>query len=380
MKLTINRDTFLKAVTQCNIPVVNTGNKALACAALVATKDLKSPGPDSLSLRSTNGLIAIEPLVLCKVEEEGDCAVNFKMLRDAIATMPGGDLSVELTKKGKLVVTHGKRRWTSDTLPEKDVPKVPDPSTSTMKLRFGARELLDCVSRLEFVMDNVPKDQTARQGVYLDVVEKQLSAVAIGEHMFAYNKPPTERCDAGGKPFRMLLPQYALKQVRELAAEDENIVLELRALDGAYSWLSDSSTLLCMVPPRGEYTDWRKLFAAVKHTPICRIPRLALLNSLNAFISTSTNPYHHMTVTLFADGSLGIEPAEGDHFQDRIPVTDIVAKELPTFTLQAQYLRDALKAANADALLTTLDNGIGIGLQTDDGFLAMISLAHPPKK
>lgn len=382
MKFTINRDTFLKAVSQCNIPVVNTGNAALQCCALTAEKVLKQGSPDALTLRSTNSLIAIEPMEICQVTEEGDTAVNYKWLRDAISAMPSGTLTVELTrgKTPRLVVSSGKRRSSSETLEANLVPPVPSPEKAR-KIAIGARELLAIVSRLEYALDDVPKEWSFRKGIYLDITDQKLTAVAIGDHLWATYAPSEVRLKCGAGPFRLLLPDYAMKYIRDLAAEDEQAMLGLHLDDNKFAWLSkleDTHTLFCFVSPSGEYPDWRTLFSRFSWLPVCELQRLAVIESLKALISTSPVAHAYTSEMRVAESALQI--SRGDWFEDSVPVVMKSADTAqPTFQVNARYFRDTIDAAGSNVVLSAEANCQQVALTTDDGFLGVVSLTFPER-
>lgn len=386
MKLTISRDPFLSALRQCLLRGGPVGNPNLGLVALTATKILKTGAPDMLTLRASIGIVATEVMVAATLEEEGEIAVDCKALRDTVAGMPAGDISVEL-KKDKLYVKHGARRWVGKTLPAQNVSVLPLPGPDAEALVLPAAELLTMIDRVKFAIAAVPGDRPSRVGIFLDVKEGEPTAIVWGDHLnclYCPVPPPPVRTDS--RRWQLLLTEPVIDRLRELALEKDSPEIELRQ-GRDYAWLTSRSSLICFSPPIEPYVDWRHMLTFLQHSPICRLPRLALLSSLAALISAADALCMAHVVFDVGKHELSIEHHAGpgetgrggstDEFGDRVPVTDVATETTVSFYLNAKYLRDALDAAGEDAVLHIEQSAQAIVLTTERGYCCIVSLMHP---
>ena len=384
MKLTINRDLLLKAVRRCDLKASHTGNPALACVALHATRIADMPG--GLDLKATNGLTGIATMVACDTQEEHALAIHCKTFAQAIATMPSGTLTLqsEPLKGGavRLIVKGGQRTWKGLTRPVSDVKDLPEPADGTRQLKLTGTEFLTMLDRTRFAVGDVGAEHIWRQGIYLDV-SSRFNAVVIGDHLCA--RYETARGVAGGD-FRLLLPELFLPYARELALEDEKGVITMTQGEH-FAWLESTATMLVMNPPPGEYLDWRKALTSLTQLPVCRLPRLAVIETLRAMLSTSPSSITPTWLRLLPTGDLRFDyhHADGEvFFHDTIPVSDIKIDSLPIFMVDAKLLLDAVEASGTDPVLSHVDTGRHIVLTTEEGFfwagglLAPETGARPP--
>ncbi|HEX9640557.1 MAG TPA: hypothetical protein VGB13_04515, partial [Candidatus Krumholzibacteria bacterium] len=362
MKLTVNRDILSKSLRRCDLKAAPTGNPALASVALSARNVPDLPG--GLDLRATNGLLGVASMVACNTEREGDVFINTKQLATVVNMMPLGTLTLE-SRGEDLVVTSGERRWRGKTLPLTHVKALPElPETATLKL--PAEELARAIDRVRFAVSNAGAEHTARQGVLLDLLDGALSSVVIGDHMIAISRGQEKLAGT----WRGFLPEITLPLAHDIALEEEKGTIELFC-DEHYTWLQNSSTLLVYNPPPGEFIDWRFQLSKLKPTPICRLPRLAVLESLKALIAACPEEFARTWVQVKSDGTLLLDysSSSGDiAFHDSITVTDLTETPCPAFIINAEYLRDALDAAGGDAILNH-DDYRHASLTTEDGFL-----------
>jgi DNA polymerase III sliding clamp (beta) subunit (PCNA family) len=383
MKLTINRDLLLKAVRRCDLKASQTGNAALACVALHAKRIPDMPG--GLDLKATNGLVGVATMVACTTIEEAAVAIHCKHLVTAIAQMPNGDLSLETQTRGdstRLTIRGGNRTWSEQARPVADVRDLPDPPDSGERLKLPAPDLLALLDRTRFTIADVSAERTGALGVFLDASDA-VDAIVLGNHVWTRSTLARKN---PGDPFRALLTEMALPHVRDLAIDAGNETVEFSRNDH-FTWIENSSTMVCFSPPPGDYHDWRDLFSRVRSSPICRLPRLATLETLKAMIATSTTPDLTRTwVRLLQSGELRLDyqdPKDETFFHDTVQVSDIEAGARPLFMANAYHLLQAVDAAGGDVVLRhDVNSGTQIVLATEDGFWCMNSLfapdGHPP--
>jgi len=370
MKITVDRDSLSKSLRRCDLRGAPTGNSALSCVALSARRVPDLPG--GLDLRATNGLLGIATMITCSTEREGDVFLNTKQLASVVNMMPPGTLTLESPGE-ELVVSNGKRRWRGKTRPLTDVKDLPDvPPQPTLKL--PAAEFLAGLGRVGFVVPNVSAEHKVRQGVLVDAPGDSLSFVVVGEHMVA----SMQSAVVPGSAWRGLIPEFALSHAREIAVEEEKGAIEVFATEH-YTWIQNSATLLVYSPPPGEYLDWRLLLSRVTHTPVCRVPRLALTESLKALIAACPEDVARTWVEVRPDATISLDYADRDSqvtFHDDVTVTDLTKSALPAFIIDASHFRDALDAAGGDATLNYV-NDRHVSLTTEDGYLWTCALIHP---
>jgi DNA polymerase III sliding clamp (beta) subunit (PCNA family) len=371
MKITIDRDTLSKSLRRCDLRGGGAlGNPALSGVALSARRITDMPG--GLDLRATNGLLGIATMITCNTEREGDVFLNTKQLASVVNMMPPGALTLDSPGE-ELTVSNGKRRWRGKTMPLTDVKQMPD-APNTPALKLPAEAFLAGLERVGFVVPNVSREHMIRVGVLIDAPGDSLTFVVIGEHMIATARSavvPTT-------PWRGVIPDIALAHAREIATEEDRGSIEIFA-DEHYTWIQNSSTVLVYPPPPGEYLDWRLMLSRITHTPVCRVPRLALLESLKALITACPEDVPRTWVQVQPDATITLDYADREGrvtFHDDVTVTDLTKSELPAFIADARYFRDALDAAGSDAVLNYV-NDRHVSLTTEDGFLWTCALIHP---
>ena len=371
MKFTVYRDVLSKSLRRCDLKGGALGNPALTGTALSARRVPDLPG--GLDLRATNGLLGVATMVACNTEVEGDVFVNTKQLATVVNMMPPGTLTLETPEPEVLVVSNGKRRWRGKTMPLANVKPMPEPEGKAV-LRLSAEDFLAALGRVGFVVPNVSAEHSFRLGILLDAPGDALSSVVVGEHMIAVSRLQTP---CTGK-WRGLIPEIALAHARDIATEEEKGHVEIFA-SANYTWIQNSSTFLMYCPPPGEYLDWRTMLAHVTHEPVCRLPRLAVLETLKAVCVASPDAEPRTWLQVQDDASVAIDHTDREAvitFHDNITVTDLAKGALPSFLINAAYFRDAIDAAGGDPVLNYVDDR-HVSLTTEDGFVWTCALIHP---
>lgn len=378
MKLTIDRDLLLKAVKRCDLKAAPTGNAALACVALHAKRIPDMPG--GLDLKATNGLVGVATMVACATQEEAAVAINCKQLAAAITTMPLGTLTLDTQRLSggavRLAVQGGKRRWQGLTRPVEDVRDLPEAPDSADRFTVSAKDFLALADRTEFAVRDVASDSAFRLGLFLDAADT-LDTIVCGNHIVAHASMARSK---PGDAFRALLTDVALPHVRAVAAESQGELLTISRAQ-SYVWVENSSTMIVFTLPPDDYLDWRRIIAATKTAPVCRIPRLALLDTLKAMLATATHREVQTWVRLLPSGEIRFDCHDPDGetvFHDSIHVQDVQTEQLPTFMVNAAYLHQIIDAAGSDIVLRyDLDSGQHVIVTTDDGFWCMLALVSP---
>jgi DNA polymerase-3 subunit beta len=157
--------------------------------------------------------------------------VGARKLVDILRALPDGvDLSLQAQDK-RLLVKAGKSRFTLQTLPAEDFPRLAKPAGEAAKFSLGQKALRRLLGLVQYAM----AQQDIRyylNGLLLVVEEGQLKLVATDGHRLAY-----AATELGGKLPRqeVIVPRKTVLELSKLLADnDEEVNIEISATQAAF--------------------------------------------------------------------------------------------------------------------------------------------------
>jgi DNA polymerase III subunit beta len=284
--------------------------------------------------------------------------VGARKLLDILRALPD-DAEVTLQQQDKrLLVKAGKSRFSLQTLPAEDFPRLARPAGEVARFSMPQKALRRLLSLVQYAM----AQQDIRyylNGLLMVVEDQSLKLVATDGHRLAYAS--TEL--AGGLARQeVIVPRKTVLELSKLLGEgDEEVRIELSGTQAAFSF---GSVELVSKLVDGKFPDYTRVIPA-QHKNALQIEREVLRQALMRAAILSNEKFRGVRWVL-ADGTLKIvsSNAEQEEAQEEIEVS---------------YAGDALDIGfNVNYLLDVLNNVPASGLECrfgDSSSSALISYA-----
>jgi DNA polymerase-3 subunit beta len=262
--------------------------------------------------------------------------VGARKLVDILRALPDG-AEVTLTPQDKrLQVKAGKSRFTLQTLPAEDFPRLARPSGEVARFALPQKALRKLLGLVQYSM----AQQDIRyylNGLLVLVEDRQLRLVATDGHRLAYAAMGL----AGGLPrLEVILPRKTVLELSKLLADsDDEVKLELSPTQAAFSF---GGIELVSKLVDGKFPDYTRVIPT-QHKNQLKLDREALRQSLQRAAILSNEKFRGVRWVL-TDGSLKI-------------VSSNAEQEEAQEELEVQYGGDALDIGfNVNYLLDVLNN------------------------
>ncbi|MBN8292314.1 DNA polymerase III subunit beta [Rhodobacter sp. NTK016B] len=217
MKISIERATLLKAVSQAQSVVERRNTIPILANVLIEAEDA------TVSFRATDLDIEVVDRAAAMVERAGATTVSAVMLHEIVRKLPDGAL-VSLTddqRTGRLTVEAGRSTFALATLPREDFPVM---ASSEYQTNFSAKagDLKRLFEKSKFAI-STEETRYYLNGVYMHVAETEngraLRCVATDGHRLARIDAPLPE-DAVGMP-GVIVPRKTVNELRKLLDDDE---------------------------------------------------------------------------------------------------------------------------------------------------------------
>ncbi|WP_370342216.1 DNA polymerase III subunit beta [Pararhodobacter marinus] len=217
MKISIERATLLKAVSQAQSVVERRNTIPILANVLIEAEDA------TVSFRATDLDIEVVDRTAAMVERAGATTVSAVMLHEIVRKLPDGAL-VSLTddqRTGRLTVEAGRSTFSLATLPREDFPVM---ASSEYQTNFSAKagDLKRLFEKSKFAI-STEETRYYLNGVYMHVAETEngraLRCVATDGHRLARIDAALPE-DAAGMP-GVIVPRKTVNELRKLLDDDE---------------------------------------------------------------------------------------------------------------------------------------------------------------
>jgi DNA polymerase-3 subunit beta len=262
--------------------------------------------------------------------------VGARKLVDILRALPDG-AEVTVTQQDKrLQVKAGKSRFTLQTLPADDFPRLARPGGEVARFGLPQKALRKLLSLVQYAM----AQQDIRyylNGLLVLVEDRQLRLVATDGHRLAY---AAMGLVADLPRIEVIVPRKTVIELSKLLADsDEEVILELSATQAAFRF-GDIELVTKLVD--GKFPDYTRVIPT-QHKNSLKVEREVLRQSLQRAAILSNEKFRGVRWVL-TDGSLKI-------------VSSNAEQEEAQEELEVEYGGDALDIGfNVNYLLDVLNN------------------------
>ena len=313
---------------------------------------------DTLSFLATD--IEIQIVSRSSLEQSGDSkgvTVGARKLVEILRALPEGEVTLS-TQDKRLLVKSGRSRFTLQTLPAEDFPRLSRPAGDVSKFSLPQKALRKLLALVQYAM----AQQDIRyylNGLLLVVEDKQLKLVATDGHRLAYCSTQLES-DLPRQ--EVIVPRKTILELSKLMQDsDEPVNIEISATQAAFSF---GTIELVSKLVDGKFPDYTRVIPK-DHKNTAIIDREQLRQSLSRAAILSNEKFRGVRWVL-ADGILKI-------------VSSNAEQEEAHEELEVKYSGVALDIGfNVTYLLDVLNNVAGGEIEVSFGDAASSALFHFP--
>lgn len=295
---------------------------------------------DALSFLATDIEIQITARSnLAATEEARSLTVGARKLADILRALPeSAEVTLQQQDK-RLLVKAGKSRFTLQTLPAEDFPRLAKPAGEAARFSLGQKSLRRLLGLVQYAM----AQQDIRyylNGLLIVVEDRGLKLVATDGHRLAFASLMLED-DLPRQ--EVIVPRKTVLELSKLLAEtDDKVKIELSSTQAAFSF---GSVELVSKLVDGKFPDYTRVIPT-QHKNKLQIEREPLRQALLRAAILSNEKFRGVRWVL-ADGSLKI-------------VSSNAEQEEAHEELEVKYSGDALDIGfNVNYLLDVLNNVSG---------------------
>jgi DNA polymerase-3 subunit beta len=314
---------------------------------------------DALAFLATDIEIQIQAKSGARAPSEGHgITVGARKLVDILRALPeDSEVTLQLQDK-RLLVKAAKSRFTLQTLPAEDFPRLAKPAGEVARFSLGQKALRRVLALVQYAM----AQQDIRyylNGLLMVVEERQLKLVATDGHRLAY---ASLKLDAELPRQEVIVPRKTVLELSKLLADnDEEVKIELAATQAAFSF---GTIELVSKLVDGKFPDYTRVIPT-QHKNKLQIEREPLRQALQRAAILSNEKFRGVRWVL-ADNVLKI-------------VSSNAEQEEAHEELEVKYSGDALDIGfNVNYLLDVLNNVAGSAIDCsfgDSASSALISYA-----
>jgi DNA polymerase-3 subunit beta len=316
-------------------------------------------GTDTLSFLATDIEIQIAAKSgIAAAQDTRALTVGARKLLDILRALPeGAEVTLQQQDK-RLLVKAGKSRFSLQTLPAEDFPRLAKPVGEAARFSLSQKALRRLLGLVQYAM----AQQDIRyylNGLLMLVEERELKVVATDGHRLAY---AALKLDSELPRQEVIVPRKTVLELSKLLADsDEPVKIELSATQAAFSF---GSVELVSKLVDGKFPDYTRVIPT-QHKNVLRVERDALRQALQRAAILSNEKFRGVRWVL-AEGSLKI-------------VSSNAEQEEANEELEVKYSGDALDIGfNVNYLLDVLNNVSGSAVECafgDSSSSALVSFA-----
>lgn len=314
---------------------------------------------ERLTLLATDIEIQIKTATTTTGGADASLTVGARKLQDILRSLPeGSDISLQLDDK-RLVVKAGKSRFSLQTLPAADYPRMAQAEGEALKLVLTQKRFKRLLGLVQYAM----AQQDIRyylNGLLMVVAGSELRLVATDGHRLAYASEPLEENLARSEA---ILPRKTvLELARQLADSDEPLEI---LLGGNQVTFRFCSVELVSKLIDGKFPDYERVIPQ-HHPKLLTVPRLTLLHALER-AAILTNEKFRGVRTVLADGSLKIVAANAEQEEAVEEIEVEYAGEALDVGFNVTYLLDVLRNVSNEHIECRLNDSNSSALITLPG-------------
>lgn len=312
---------------------------------------------DRLSLLSTD--IEIQITTQARGElgaQDVAVTVGARKLQDILRSLPeDSDVSVSIDEQ-KLSLRAGRSRFSVQTLPAEDYPKMAPAEGEAVTLRLSQRELKRLLALVQYSM----AQQDIRyylNGLLLIAAENELRLVATDGHRLAF---ASEQLPEGLSPAEAILPRKTVQELNRLLADtDDPLEINLAANQVTFRFgeIQLNSKLI-----DGKFPDYQRVIPH-SHTQQLRLDRISLLKALQR-VAILTNEKFRGVRLVLTSGSLRIASSNTEHEEAQEELEIDYTGEPIDIGFNVNYLLDVLNNVSGNDVVLHLSDANSSALFT----------------
>ncbi len=316
---------------------------------------------DALSVLSTDIEMQITTRAVGKLgPEDVAITVGGRKLQDILRSLPDdSDLAVSIDDQ-KLSVRAGRSRFSLQTLPAEDYPRMAPAEGETVTLRLPQREIKRLLSLVQYAM----AQQDIRyylNGLLLVAAGNELRMVATDGHRLAF---ASEKLEEGLSTAEAILPRKTVQELNRLLADTDD-VLEMNLAANQVTFRFGGIELISKLID-GKFPDYERVIPK-SYSQQIRLDRISLLKALQR-VAILTNEKFRGVRLVLTTGSLRIASSNSEHEEAQEELEIDYTGEPIDIGFNVNYLLDVLNNvsgnevslhlsdANSSALLTLPEN------------------------
>ncbi len=296
-----------------------------------------------------------------QVPESGDRSITVaaRKLQDLLRALPdSSDVSLD-AKDGKMAVKAGKSRFSLQTLPAADYPRLTMSQEQLQSFSLPQKLLKATLRLVEFAM--AQQDIRFYLNGMLFVLEKdQLVCVATDGHRLSYAVMPVE---GNFSKQEIIVPRKTVIELSKLMADsDEPITIDILANQVRFSFGNIELTSKVI---DGKFPDYNRVIPTA-HTKLITIERLLLLSTLQRAAILSNERFRGVRVSL-STGVLKIACTNNEHEEAEEEIEVAYEGNTVDIGFNINYLLDALATLSSNEINLALQDSAASALFTVPG-------------
>ena len=229
-----------------------------------------------------------------KGTDSSSVTVSARKLQDILRALPE-DAEVALeTQNNRILAKSGKSRFTLQTLPAEDFPKIAPSGSAAVKVKVTQKSLRSLLLLVQYAM----AQQDIRyylNGMLLVIDAKTMKAVATDGHRLAY---ATMKLEQKAEPLDLILPRKAIQEIVKLLGDtDDEVSFELAANQARFR-IGNVELITKVVD--GKFPDYGRVIPT-NYTKQFTIERAKLQQSLQRVAILSNEKFRGVRWTLTED-------------------------------------------------------------------------------
>lgn len=346
MEFTVNTNEITKAVnTLSHIATIRGSRKEYSYIAICADDS-------GLRLEATDGIVFMTANLDASVNENGQCALDGKMLSDVIKKQPCESISFSMAD-GRATIRSGKAKAQLAVKPLDDFPDEPrllDSEDPRLTFLLPVSGVMKCVSNVGYAVSTDPL-RPILCGILLELQGNHIRTVAIDGFRMAIQDHEYDQTATDTK--KIIIPKASAMELISLLSDEKNETVRLNT-DGKRLIVNSSGFVFNTSLTVGEFLDYERISKSDIKTRVkvsCKLLKEAVERSM--IVARSADKY---LVTLSFDNEwldVTSKAAEGET-SERLDAS--MQGEPIKISFNGSYLLDALKHAG--------DGDIEIGLGT----------------
>jgi DNA polymerase III subunit beta len=296
--------------------------------------------PESLTLTTTDLEVQIRTTAHIQASGEAE-TVSARKLVDILRSLPDAAALTLEGKDGRLQVKAGKTRFSLQTLPAADFPKLADAGESIAALEVKQGAFRQQLENVQFAMAH----QDIRyylNGMLLAVSEGRLVTVATDGHRLSFS---SSAIDSGDTKCEVILPRKTVGELIKLLGEgeaDRGVRIDLKANQARFE-VGETELVSKLID--GKFPDYTKVVPS-GYTKRIRLDRVQLLQALNRAAILSNEKIRGVRILLTKD-NLNIICTNNEQEEAQEELAIEYASDPIDIGFNVNYLLDLLNHSDA---------------------------------